>query len=350
MLNTLPLNYRRVASNKPLALAQCNYVPLTELAGYIAEPAQKILAVISFGNKEHDIQSLPCLHIKVAAPQLGGTRLVEVWTSSAPVLRRQQGGIQYAVSEDMIFGSILLPESDEATLDTITCTAYRRIFDLLQTEACPHLIRVWNYVPDINCTANGLERYQRFCLGRHQAFSERNQFFEHDLPAATTIGVLQGDLHIHFLAARHTGRQIENPRQVSAFRYPHRYGPRSPSFSRAILKKWNDGHHIYISGTASIVGHESRHEGDLDRQLQETVRNIESLLGHAGETSETRVDCLNTLSSVKIYIRHPRHLSLVKDSLERYFHREIPAMYLQGDICRSDLLLEIEAICHVQDH
>ncbi|MEK7223536.1 MAG: hypothetical protein AAB156_04615, partial [Pseudomonadota bacterium] len=218
---------------------------------------------------------------------------------------------------------------------------------LLQTEACPHLIRVWNYVPNISSTANGLERYQRFCLGRHQAFSERNQFFEHDLPAATAIGVRQGDLHIHFLAARHAGKQIENPRQVSAFHYPHCYGPRSPSFSRAILKKWNDSHHIYISGTASIVGHESRHEGDLDRQLRETVRNIESLLGHAGETSETRVDCLNTLASVKIYIRHPHHLSLVKDSLERYFQREIPAMYLQGDICRSDLLLEIEAICHV---
>jgi chorismate lyase/3-hydroxybenzoate synthase len=96
------------------------------------------------------------------------------------------------------------------------------------------------------------------------------------------------------------------------------------------------------------VGHESCHEGDLDRQLQETLCNIESLLGHAGETSATRVDYLNNLSSVKIYIRHPRHLSMVKDSLERYFHREIPAMYLQGDICRSDLLLEIEAICHVQ--
>ena len=348
MLNTLPLNYRRVASNKPLAVAHCHYVPLTRLAGYIAESAQKILAVISFGSEEHD--SLPCLHIKVATPQLGDAKLVEVWTSSAPVLHRQQGGIHYAVSGDAIFGSIRLPESDEATLDTIICTAYRRIFDLLQAEACPHLIRVWNYVPNISCTANGLERYQRFCLGRHQAFSERNQFFEHGLPAATAIGVRQGDLHIHFLAARHAGKQIENPRQVSAFHYPHCYGPRSPSFSRAILKKWNDGHHLYISGTASIVGHESCHEGDLDRQLQETLRNIESLLGHAGDTSETRGDYLNTLSSVKIYIRHPHHLSLVKNSLERHFHREMPTMYLQGDICRSDLLLEIEAICHAHQY
>ncbi len=350
MLNALPLNYRHAVSNKPLAVVHCNYVPLPQLAGYIAESAQKILAVISFGNKEHDIQSLSHLHIKVAAPQLGGTRLVEVWTSSAPVLRRQQGGIQYAVSEDMIFGSILLPESDEAILDTITCTAYRRIFDLLQAEACPHLIRVWNYVPDINSTANGLERYQLFCLGRHQAFSERNQFFEHDLPAATAIGVRQGDLHIHFLAARHAGRQIENPRQVSAFRYPHRYGPRSPSFSRAILKEWNDGRHLYISGTASIVGHESCHNGNLDEQLRETMRNIESLLGHAGHVSEIRDDFLNNLSCMKIYIRHPHHLSLVKNSLERHFHREMPTMYLQGDICRSDLLLEIEAICHAQGY
>ncbi len=346
MLNALPLNYQHAASNKPLAVVHCNYIPLPHLAGYIAESAQKILAVISFGSEEHDIRPLPCLHVKVATPQLDDARLVEVWTSSTPVLHRQQGGIHYTVNGDMIFGSIRLSESDEATMDTIVYTAYRRIFDLLQAEACPHLIRVWNYVPDINSTANGLERYQLFCLGRHQAFSERNQFFEHDLPAATAIGVRQGDLHIHFLSARHAGRQIENPRQVSAFRYPHRYGPRSPSFSRAMLKKWNDGHHLYISGTASIVGHESCHDGNLDEQLRETLCNIESLLGHAGHVSEIRDDFLNNLSCMKIYIRHPRHLGLVKDSLERRFGREMPAMYLQGDICRSDLLLEIEAICH----
>ena len=231
-------------------------------------------------------------------------------------------------------------------MDLITCAAYRHIFDLLRKEAYPHLIRVWNYVPDINNNTNGLERYQLFCLGRHRAFSERNQFFEHNLPAASTIGVRQGDLHIYFLAARQTGRQIENPRQVSAFHYPRRYGPRSPSFSRAMLKEWNDGHHLYISGTASIVGHESCHEGNLDRQLQETLYNIDSLLGHAGRASEIRGNCLKNISSMKVYIRHPHHLGPVKASLERHFGHGTPTMFLQGDICRSDLLLEIEAIYH----
>ena len=350
MRNASSLNYRYAASNKPAGAIHCNYVPLSRLPDHLAESAGKILAVIGFGGKARDIPPLSCLRVEVATPPLGDARLIEVWTSTTPILHREHGDIQHAVNGDVLFGSLRLPETDEASMDVITRAAYRRIFDLLQTEACPHLIRVWNYVPDINKTVNGLERYQRFCLGRHQAFSERNQLFEHDLPAASAIGVRQGEMHIHFLAARHAGTQVENPRQVSAFHYPRCHGPRSPSFSRAILKEWNDGRHLYVSGTASIVGHESCHDGILDEQLRETLRNIESLLGHVGHTSEIRDDFLNNLSCMKIYLRHPHHLGLVKDSLERRFGREMPSMYLQGDICRSDLLLEIEAICHVQGH
>lgn len=350
MRNVSPLNYRHTALNRPTATVHCNYVPLQRLSGYLAESAERILAVIGFGGKALDIPPLPCLRVEVATPPLGDTRLVEVWTSSAPILHREHGDIHYAVSGDVLFGSIRLSESDEATMDLVTCTAYRYIFDLLRTEAYPHLIRAWNYVPEINKTIDGLEQYHLFCLGRHQAFSECNQFFEHNLPAASAIGVRQGDLHIYFLAARHAGRQIENPRQVSAFHYPRCYGPRSPSFSRAVLKEWNNGRHLYISGTASIIGHESCHDGNLDKQLQETLRNIESLLEHAGHVPEIREDFMNNLSCMKIYIRHPHHLVQVKDSLERRFGREMPAIYLQGDICRNDLLLEIEAICHVRQY
>jgi chorismate lyase/3-hydroxybenzoate synthase len=327
-------------------MVRCEYVPLSRLPGYLYESTGKILAVIDFGGETQGVPPLSCLHIKVDTRQMNNTRLVEVWTSSAPVLRNEHQGIHYAVSGDVLFGDMRLPESDQTAIDVVTRTSYQRIFDLLQTEAYPHLIRVWNYVPDINETANGLERYQLFCLGRHCAFSGCEPFTEKVLPAASSIGVRTGDLHIYFLAARQPARQIENPRQVSAFHYPRRYGPRSPSFSRAMLKEWEDGHQLYISGTASIVGHESCYEDNLERQLQEIMCNIESLIEHAEKVMKIPKTNLNTLSSMKTYIRHPHHLDIVKSFLEKHFSRELTALYLQGDICRSDLLLEIEAICH----
>jgi len=309
-----------------------------------------MLAIISFGKDIRETATLPCPLIKVDTRQLGNMDMVEVWAYPTPVSRGEKYGVHYSASNEILFGYVHLPDSDQVPPDVISCKAYRHIFDLLQAKGYPYLIRVWNYLPNINQVTNGQERYRLFCLGRHNAFAQQNRFAECELPAASTIGTRNGDLQIHFLAARQSGRQIENPRQVSAFHYPRCHGPRSPSFSRAILKEWNDGRHLYVSGTASIVGHESCHDGNLDEQLQETLRNIESLLGHAGHVSEIRDDFLNNLSCMKIYLRHPRHFVQVKDSLERRFGREMPAIYLQGDICRSDLLLEIEAICHVRQY
>ena len=72
--------------------------------------------------------------------------------------------------------------------------------------------------------------------------------------------------------------QIENPRQLSASLYPPRYGLRSPMFARAALVPNGRGAQLLVSGTASIVGHESLHIGDPERQLEETARNFEALV------------------------------------------------------------------------
>jgi chorismate lyase/3-hydroxybenzoate synthase len=350
--NVSSLNYRPAATNKQTRAVYCDYVRLSHLDDQLASSAlaEKTLAIISFGDEAHNIPALPCPRIKVNTPQLGDTRLVEVWRSSAPVHCNKRLDIHYAADSSQLFGSIQLPDSGQAAVDNLTRHVYQRIFDLLEAEGYPHLIRVWNYVPNINQANGGLERYQRFCLGRHQAFHERNRFSENDLPAASAIGTRNGELQIYFLAARQAGKQIENPRQVSAFRYPRCYSPRSPSFSRAILKDWGHEQHLYISGTASIVGHESCHDGNPREQLGETLQNIRSLLAHAQHAGRVNYGSLTNLSSMKIYIRHEQHFRQIRHILERHISREIPTLYLQGDICRSDLLLEIEAIRHVHQY
>ena len=217
-----------------------------------------------------------CLDI----PQFNGPPLAEVWTSTLPVTYHQADGIHCAMNDEVLFGALQLEESPGRLLDIVTYTAYRRL--LLQARALgyPHLLRVWNYFPHINLEFDGLERYQRFCAGRHQALAEGLSGFPRTLPAGTAVGTMSGPLKIHFLASKHPGTHVENPRQVSAYEYPRIYGPRSPSFARATLRPSTSGSHMLIAGTASVVGHVSVHIGDPHKQTLEIIHNLNALITH----------------------------------------------------------------------
>ena len=74
---------------------------------------------------------------------------------------------------------------------------------------------------------------------------------------------------------------IENPRQTSAYHYPPKFGKHSPIFSRACSGAARQRPSLFISGTASIVGHETIHPGDVRAQTRETMANINALLDEA---------------------------------------------------------------------
>jgi chorismate lyase/3-hydroxybenzoate synthase len=134
----------------------------------------------------------------------------------------------------------------------------------------------------------------------------------------------------YFLAAREPGLQVENPRQVAAYRYPPEYGPKSPSFSRATI--WKD--RVFVSGTSSVLGHATAHHDDVSAQLEETLRNIEMVLARTGRSLENVI-------SAKTYIRRADDHDLVASRLDGLLPSNV---YLQADICRADLLLEIECV------
>ncbi len=134
---------------------------------------------------------------------------------------------------------------------------------------------------------------------------------------------------------------IENPRQVSAYRYPTDYGPRAPTFSRASVAEGT----LFISGTASIVGHASRHAGDPVAQTAETFVNIRAVVAAAnarvGATFEPGA------LAYTIYVRRRDQF----DAIRAAFLREVgaqsvaarSAVFVVADICRAELLVEIEA-------
>ncbi|HEX5126100.1 MAG TPA: Rid family hydrolase, partial [Rhodocyclaceae bacterium] len=161
-------------------------------------------------------------------------------------------------------------------------------------------------------------------------------------PAACALGTKSGGLVLYCLASRSAPRSIENPRQVSAYHYPERYGPRSPYFSRASLLALSSGQHVlFISGTASIVGHESLHVGDVLAQTEESLRNIAALVEQANQRLADQVFSVQDLY-YKVFIRHGKDFDAVSEVLRRLGPASTP-VYLEADICRAELLVEIEA-------
>lgn len=305
-----------------------------------------VLSVVSFGRvipeNGNDFLSI-CLPI----PQLGPKPLYEVWGSNKPVTRKKQGNIRYATTEDYLFGHITCPQNEGESFDQVSQRLYESILSLLPEAGYEHLYRMWNYFPHINETEGEMERYKLFCVGRANGFDTvfGDAAIRH-YPSASAVGT--GDvnvLSVHFIAGKSKGSHIENPRQVSAYRYPLRYGPRSPSFARATVTDIDRQRLLYVAGTASITDSESRHIGDLDAQFHETMRNIEALRHTAfGRSDPEAVDADDGL--YKIYLRDPGDYDRVNKLFIEKTKGSATAIFLAGNICRKELLLEIELIAN----
>ncbi len=331
------------ARQRPGSSFKVSYLSETLLRDGRALESDKLIAVVRYGA---GLDPLPiaCPVASVALPAFSQETPVEVWTSTTPVTVENRNGIRYAFNGQTLFGVLEVEESDPVSLDALTCDVYKIILHLLEEEGYPHLLRMWNYIQDINEDQNGLERYRLFCLGRHNAFVKLGSEFERTLPAASTAGTREAGMTVYFIASREPGTPFENPRQVSAYRYPPKYGPRSPSFSRAMVKHWGTQSHFFLAGTASIIGHETRHAGDVERQLTETLHNIRALLKYTAESEGVDFQADAVESLFKVYIRRAEDFPLVRQILVRELGETTPILYLRGDICRSDLLVEVEGI------
>ena len=126
--------------------------------------------------------------------------------------------------------------------------------------------------------------------------------FPASLPAATAVGTKSGPLQLMFLAGRQPATHLGNPRQLNAYEYPQYYGSRSPSFTRATLTRSEEEYRLYLSGTASIVGHASCHAELPRAQTEETIRNIQAVFEQA--THATGFDLIGTQRQTlyKVYV------------------------------------------------
>ena len=286
----------------------------------------------------------------ICAPLLGAemAAVQETWRLTSPCLHGTSEGIAWRRAGDILFGVIDLDEAefaaiaDHPPLQAASEEAYHRIFRLLDMQKLPHLWRIWNYMADINAETHGLERYRQFNIGRQDAFIAHHRSATGNMPAACALGLTGGPLSIAFLAGATPAMPLENPRQVSACNYPAEYGPRAPIFSRAALVHPPGQEILFISGTASIVGYRTIHPDDVAGQCREALANIAAVVAEANRAARSRPFALDELV-YRVYVRHAADFPVIRDTLAPPLGGA-DVLYVQADICRADLLLEIEAM------
>jgi enamine deaminase RidA (YjgF/YER057c/UK114 family) len=335
---------------------ELDYLRMDQIAARPASWWRNVLGVVGF-TRPPDIGSPRVPVTASMTPSLGATAdLCEVWrvvgdrelelANGDPSDLPERERVRYRFCEDLLFGSVTIEEradSDSASLSEATIAAYGRVFEVLERTAHPHLIRVWNYLPDINGEADGDERYWHFNSARQVAFRASGRPTKVGVPAASALGSPAGSpISIYFLATREPPKMIENPRQTSAYHYPPKFGPHSPSFARACVLSESGGTNLFVSGTASIVGHETIHHGDVAAQTRETLSNIDALLEEANRIVGASRYSLDGLK-LKVYVRRPEDLDVIRHALAPRLRPSTAVLFLHADVCREDLLVEIEA-------
>ena len=240
-------------------------------------------------------------------------------------------------------------------------TCYARLLGAVDDlEMFP--VRIWNFIPGILEGFGSLEhRYMAFNAARFLAYEHQYgsaSEFPKVLPTASGTGQASDDFLVHCLASTAPGTPVENHRQIPAYQYSERYGPKPPCFARATVLAQEDvgrllpglGRRVLLAGgTASIRGECSTHAGDLGAQLQETLLNLAALVEGAsgGAASEPAKPALDGFRHLRVY--HPRlaDRAQIAAVVGAQFGRLETLEYAVCDLCRSELLVEIEGVAEI---
>lgn len=265
-----------------------------------------------------------------------------------------------ATGEHFTHVQVVVSQADGMSADALAARvreAYLLVADALTRER-RHPIRFWNFVPHIHTpSGDGIDRYMVFNSGRFAACEHwlgSASDFDHTLAAASGVGIVGPDLAIHCLAADSPGRPVENPRQVPAYRYSTRFGPRPPCFARAtrITRQIDDAWWLLVAGTASICGEDTAFVGDVVAQTAETFANLDALLdaaehAHAADQPAGHTAGGARFTSLRVYVVHEGDIGVVQEMVHERYPGVGDVEYAKADLCRADLLVEIEGVAEL---
>lgn len=227
-----------------------------------------------------------------------------------------------------------------------------------------HLIRTWLYLGNITGPEGDLERYMELNRARTD-FYEGVRFGRGHVmagvglavyPASTGIGMCGTGITMSATAIDTDRKDVfilplENPQQTPVYEYEAVYSPKSPKFVRALAEAIGDYVVIWISGTASIVSSKTLHKDNPAKQADQTLTNIELLVSQknlARHGAPGAGATLRDLAKLRVYVKRSQDYPIIRKVCEKRCGKNIPIVYVVADVCRSDLLVEMEGLAFVK--
>jgi chorismate lyase / 3-hydroxybenzoate synthase len=292
--------------------------------------------------------SLGSYMVNTALPALSASS-VPAWVDD---LLKNDRTLRMVLSTETIRSAEQLSDHD---LQNHVRFAYEKILAGV-TALHHHPVRFWNNVPRLTSPASAQRnRYMVFNAGRYEAlaayYGEPSRFDTH-MPAATAVGADTEDLKIVCLSADEPALSLNNPRQVAPYHYSRRFGPLPPCFARAV-RLASPANWLIVGGTAAIRGEDSVYREDLARQINETLANLAALIcagrGEIYATDANRHECLRAYRELRVYFPNAEHEGIIRPVIQAAFPNVRRLEMVIADLCRPELLVEIEGVAELSE-
>ena len=337
------------------------------ISAHSREEYEERSAIIRNQLLSHCGSSLPATSIVAQSPAGERDVVLElICTRALPdkqVIYKSLSGVNYTVVSFRGYKCVhcagLMGTADDSITEASE-RAFEQAVAILNAEglSIKNIIRQWNYIENIAIVEdkNAPQNYQDFNDVRARYYNQVQ--FEHGYPAATGIGQDTGGVIIGFIALSESDiihiQPIANPGQIDAHRYSelvlegNSAQKCTPKFERAKLVTIGARNYIYVSGTASILGEKTVHEGDVEKQTLTTIQNIKRLF------SKENQDLLGLdfdvakiqFSHLRVYVKYKKDIPAVQKVCDSELNYK-SSLFLESDVCRENLLVEIEGVFNI---
>jgi enamine deaminase RidA (YjgF/YER057c/UK114 family) len=200
------------------------------------------------------------------------------------------------------------------------------------------VVRTWIYLPKI------LDWYDQFNKIRNKFF-KANKIGQNPkqppCPASTAIMGRTGveACFMDLLAFQADGADAPKIKMIQKTRKQNKPSDYGSAFSRGVSIDFGTYKTVLVSGTASINSKgRTTHQGKAVKQVDETLACIEAVLKTAG----------GTLKDIKMATCFFQSKDIYQQYLDADKTIDFPCINVIADVCRDDLLVEIEAIAVIE--
>ncbi len=269
--------------------------------------------------------SLDCAPLNIQVYAISGPDLKQLFFEGVLV------GSQFEDEHTKYYMLNLLPDDGQVSGYDQAKNIFEKSHAILQSfgASFSDTIRTWLFARDILSWYGDLNKARDQFFGHHNIYNKL-------IPASTGIGVVNAHnkalvaniLAIEAKTSEVTAKTVNSTLQGQATEY-------KSSFSRAVKLITPDNDRLYISGTASIDKKGNTvFIDDTPAQIKMTMEVVKAILNEADMAWKDAVSSL-------AYFKHRKDFGLFDDYC-RGAGIKLPHIKVEADVCRDDLLFELE--------